>query len=1071
MKSLSLSVLGVLLAANITLISAADDLDKQARKIITSSGVQGGLVVHLGCGDGKLTSKLRPTEAYLVHGLDTNRQNVETARQHVSSLGVYGDISIDSVNGKYLPYAENVVNLLVNETGGGELSEEEIMRVLVPGGVAMLGDKRIVKRIPADIDEWSHWRHGPENNPVAEDELVGPPRHMQWVAGPRWLRSHETPSGITSMVTAGGRIFYTLDEGPIGITEGRLPEKWALIARDAFNGKLLWKIPLPNWGWQTWRKDLAKTKGMAWTHLRGLRTANPRNYPYRMIADDDRLYFTLGHSAPVSVIDAATGQVLATCPESNNLKNQLLCSGILVVLARDSILAFDSKTGKAAWDKKGVNPGSIAAHGTRLVYRVQKQVFCVDIRSGDLIWEAETSNTGGLIISQGVVLCADGSSMRAIELRSGDTIWDNGKSEKKGRRGKYEGLYIIDDTIWAGYRGSRIDFKTGKQLPSLQVKDLWSPQHHHRCYSNKATSRYIIGAMEGMEYLSVKGEEHSRNNWVRGVCRLGIMPANGMSYVPTDQCFCSAGVKLLGFAALTASIDFPVVPSPEKRLEKGPAFPVNENRSTPAETLTPPNDWRAFRHDSLRSGATPAVVAADLKPAWTSKFRSPLTQPVVADKALYVAERDAHTVHAFNADTGDTLWSYIAGGRIDSPPSIIGGAGSVEGKRESLCIFGCRDGYVYCLRASDGILAWRFRAAPHQRLIGSFDQLESAWPVHGSPLVLDGLVYVSAGRSTYLDGGIYLYALDPYTGKVVHQHQELGPYEDHKKGHGHSFWSEGSRNDVLVSDGESIYIMQLRFSKDLKPQPAKTESLLGDRKMGRRVFSTAGFLDGEWYNRTFWMHSNIWPGFYLANQASKSGQLLVVGDENTYGVKVFWTRNRHSPMFFPATRGYLLFADDNDNEPILVGRDKEEAIEWLPEFDLTRGAKPGDGKAAPSLGSAPQSNSVNAQTLNKDKGVGYSRARPPKWATWVPVRIRAMVKTSDKLFIAGPPDDFDENAADPLASLEGRKGGLFWAVSAKDGKTLAEYKLDAPPEFDGMIAARGSIYISDVDGKLTCWRP
>ena len=35
------------------------DVTKQAREIIAVAGVQGGMVVHLGCGDGKLTAALR----------------------------------------------------------------------------------------------------------------------------------------------------------------------------------------------------------------------------------------------------------------------------------------------------------------------------------------------------------------------------------------------------------------------------------------------------------------------------------------------------------------------------------------------------------------------------------------------------------------------------------------------------------------------------------------------------------------------------------------------------------------------------------------------------------------------------------------------------------------------------------------------------------------------------------------------------------------------------------------------------------------------------------------------------
>ncbi|MDP6636512.1 MAG: PQQ-binding-like beta-propeller repeat protein [Phycisphaerae bacterium] len=1036
--------------------SLADGADS-AVDIVKSSGVAGGVIVHVGCGDGKLTAAFRVNDSYLVHGLDSDPARVKAAREHISAAGVCGKVSIAAFDGRKLPYAENSVNLVVIGDGF-KISDEEILRVLTPGGTAVIDERKLSKPVPDNIDDWSHFLQGPENNPVAEDTVIGPPRRMQWVAGPRWLRSHEVPSGITSIVTAGGRIFYTLDEGPIGITDSRLPEKWSLVARDAFNGTLLWKMPLPKWGWQTfqegWRDKFKSETG--WIKALSFRTRFPGEYVQRMVADDQRLYFTLGNDAPVSIIDAAGGKVLADCLGSESAKKLLLSDGVLVVQTAKGVVAFDSRTGKSLWKIDG-RVSSLAAQGARMAYHSGgKEIRCVDLKSGRPLWTSELAVAGPLVISNGTILSVSMPSMQTFSLETGKTIWTNKKGNPKRRRGgQHPGVYIVDDTIWVGYKGQRVDFKTGKKLPSLDVKDLWSPQHHHRCYSNKATSKYVIGAMEGLEFLALKGDEHSRNNWVRGSCRLGIVPGNGMTYVPTDQCYCSAGVKILGFSALIGARDLGQVAPPAKRLVKGAAFGKSGNLDSDVDER---QAWPAFRHDSLRSGATGAEMPAEIKSAWQVKLPGSLTQPVAVDDTLWIASRDTHTLYALDAETGKQRWRFIAGGRIDSPPTI----------HHDLVLFGSADGNVYCLRAGDGELVWRFRAAPHERMIGSFDQLESAWPVHGSVLMLDGLAYVSAGRSTYLDGGIFLYAIEPKTGKVVHQHQEIGPYEDHTKGHGHSYWSEGARNDVLVSDGEYIYIMQLRFDRKLKPSLPKTISLLGDRRAGRHVFSTSGFLDDEWYNRTFWMNSNIWPGFYLANQASKSGQLLVVDKSTTYGVKTFWTRNRHSPMFFPATKGYLLVADDNDNEPILIGRDKGKAIEWLPEFNLSRGGNDKGRKFGPNLGGAPQLSEVNAYTYNKDKGVGYSRVKPPKWAVWVPIRVKAMVSAADKLFIAGAPDTFDDK--DPLAALEGRAGGLLRAVSKSDGKKLAQYPLDAPPVLDGLITANGKLYIATRDGKLTCWR-
>ena len=80
-----------------------------------------------------------------------------------------------------------------------------------------------------------------------------------------------------------------------------------------------------------------------------------------------------------------------------------------------------------------------------------------------------------------------------------------------------------------------------------------------------------------------------------------------------------------------------------------------------------------------------------------------------------------------------------------------------------MAIFGCRDGWVYCLRTTDGEQVWRYRAAPEERLIVSYEQLESAWPVNGAVLVQDGSVYGVAGRSMFLDGGLHLFKLDALT--------------------------------------------------------------------------------------------------------------------------------------------------------------------------------------------------------------------------------------------------------------------------------------------------------------------
>ncbi len=89
------------------------------------------------------------------------------------------------------------------------------------------------------------------------------------------------------------------------------------------------------------------------------------------------------------------------------------------------------------------------------------------------------------------------------------------------------------------------------------------------------------------------------------------------------------------------------------------------------------------------------------------------------------AEIAKHTVFALDANNGEKLWSFVAGGRVDSPPTYCAG----------LIVFGCRDGWVYCLKENDGSLVWRFRATESNTKIFSYGQLESLHPIHGSVLI------------------------------------------------------------------------------------------------------------------------------------------------------------------------------------------------------------------------------------------------------------------------------------------------------------------------------------------------
>jgi hypothetical protein len=432
-----------------------------------------------------------------------------------------------------------------------------------------------------------------------------------------------------------------------------------------------------------------------------------------------------------------------------------------------------------------------------------------------------------------------------------------------------------------------------------------------------------------------------------------------------------------------------------------------------------------YRHDAHRSGATMAVVPDSVKLKWSTEIGGRLTQPVCSGDTVFVASIDSHQLHALSADDGRKTWSYTAGGRIDSSPTLYKG----------LVIFGSADGYVTCLDGRDGQLVWRFHAAPQQHLIVSHGQLESSWPVHGSVLLHNDELAFTAGRSSYLDGGICLYRVSPLTGKMlacsIIGHLDPATGKQTGKEVRGSFDSEGTISDILSADGESIFLKHMCFDRSGKEVPNTRPHL----------FSPTGLLGEEWFIRAYWLYGTNTGAGYFRWASMKSGDLskapagriLSFDDERIYG----YGRVQHSGAW-TGHRGdaYHLFCSVKAYEK-----------------PSRPAAKRGSSKAKAPAG------------------------KPFIWSRKPPLIVRSMVLTADKLIVAGVPDlaHKDEsgrsfsNPEEGLAALAGRRGGRLAMIATADGTKTREIKLDSPPVFDGMSATEGNVFISLRNGCVTCF--
>ena len=1033
------------------------DPEDQARQILRSTGVKGGLVVHVGCGDGKLTAALHASDSYLVHGLDGSAKNVRQARDSISKQGVYGQVSVEQWSGDRLPYIDNVVNLLVVEEAG-RVSDAEVMRVLCPNGVVFTKKDgkwtKAVKPWPDDIDEWTHFLHDATGNAVAGDTRIATPKHLQWQAGPKRTRDHDAQASISAMTSSGGRIFYILDEGLTSLIHR--PANWHLVARDAFNGMLLWKRNIDSWV----------------THLHYFRSG-PAQLPRRLVSIGDRVYATLGLDAPITVLDAAGGKTLLTFKGSEKAEEFICHEGILLAVIGDprlwnryapkignywdfydeegpevakSIVAYQADTGKELWRIEGDNlarlaPLSLTAGHARAFYLDNENLYCVDLRSGKERWKAPFPTKGlflrnytpTVVQYKDTIVCLSLDRLSVFAVKDGRKLWETTGYAGFASPGD---LFVIDDLVWTfpttatvhvdkqkvpgkGNEFLAFDLYTGEVRKTLVKKEVWPGGHHHRCYRNKATQRYFISGRRGLEFVDLKGNDNTINWWLRGVCQYGIMPCNGLVYMPPHPCKCFGRIKFDGFHAVAAQrVKAGPESGPAESLLKGPAYKQVRNRASdmrneqrPADRQTPktlawaapvPNahteEWPTYRHDMTRSGCASTKVPVDVKKKWQADIGARLSSVVVAQNRLFVSAVDRQTLYCLDADSGKTMWRFVADGRVDSPPTISSGT----------AFFGCRNGCVYAVGASDGELAWRFRGAPDDRRTVVRDRLESAWPIHGSVLVHRGVVYFAAGQSSYLDGGIRLVGLDARTGAVrcTTTFSTEGVSQS------------GGLPDVLVSDGQEISMRHMRYDSSLRP--VKGGGVRG-------LVADTGLLEDCWGHRWNWILGG--------GGTCPAGKLLVFDGGMAYGVQTFYTFLKHDKSMQPSTHtGHLhqkYARYTRDQFPIGTRLFAQQNKVW-------------ESAKRRRLLLAQNKHAWNSKTL---------------------VQFRAMVLAGDALFGAGWKDSvkvFDENPNEDGETV-------LMVISAADGKTLREYPLEAQPVFDGLAAAYGKLYLAMKDGTVTCW--
>lgn len=774
-----------------------------AEQVQNATGVKRGVALVLG-DDVRLACELASEGKFLVHFLIPRANNLTEFRAKITKQNLGGRVVVDLLSSDgHLPHPDRFLNLVVADLDALKSQspkETELLRVVNTRGAAYFKQqgKWTVHRSSANpsIDDWTHRWYDATGNCVSLDRVAAYPRALQWQTGP--AMEDGTADGKIPRIADGYWVMVDTSSGD-------------LLCRDAANGTLVWRKPLS----LAASADMAVVEGRIYLYadLKGNRSNERRREP----------------NGPLVALDLATGEVVQTFGESlragtaepieffesdrNRTRRQtpvpwfIVNEHVIVQAYDETLLVLDRQTGKRLWSKKlddatwfsPVVSGDVvlAAEATWPARRGRhdgtghvRAVTAMAIETGKPLWRNDNVHPDRevadknrrylsraefkpLSVHDGLVLTQissyqfrEGGSVAVLDLSTGKQLWRH-PFEPKERYTQGSQRAVIrkgEVVVMDGLGALRFDARTGKPLGE-ELSNKGGLRRMARangaCTSSRATVDWLI--CNAYLYVGPDGQPQS-NFGVRGACGQGVIPAHGLIFVPPTPCDC--GDYLRGHIALAPKSAGQSV-SGESRLERGPAYDRPLKKGTT-------EGWTTFLGSPQRLSRSLISLPEKLTPLWSHRLVNlredsldadrrmserhlgALSAPVVADGQLFIAAPETHEVLCLNAKTGEEVWSFPTGGKVDSPPTLAKG----------LAVFGCDDGLIYAVRAEDGALAWRFRAAGTDGVSLHHAHLAAVHPLPGSVLVMGDKVIAVAGHHTDV-GGLHCWVLDLATGKPI----------------------------------------------------------------------------------------------------------------------------------------------------------------------------------------------------------------------------------------------------------------------------------------------------------------
>jgi len=453
--------------------------------------------------------------------------------------------------------------------------------------------------------------------------------------------------------------------------------------------------------------------------------------------------------------------------------------------------------------------------------------------------------------------------------------------------------------------------------------------------------------------------------------------------------------------------------------------------------------WMTYRHDNARSGVTSSSLDTPLSLHWTFKPTHPpkpaWPKPgeemermhfdnayhVIAAKGMvYFGSSVDNKIYALNAKTGKIQWTFFTEGPVRFAPTLW----------KNRVYVGSDDGHIYCLRAGNGKLIWKYRAGPSdEKLLGN-GRMISMWPVRTSVLVDGGIVYFGAGVFPY--EGIFICALNAREGSVIWKNDTVGD-RAHELAYGGispQSYLIASENVLYVPSGRA---MPAAFGR-------KSGEFLYYLLPGAKVGGTWALLDKD----------NLIAGVDLSGTPSK-----IAYDEQT-GMKKDVMDDMHA--WFPGIDlivtpdvSYTLtengiYALDREKYLIIRGSKlnvlaKERQKLQDKRSDILKKIQE-TGVETESRMYDPQIEEIEKKLVNLAEEEKKLKTSMCRWE-YLNKKLCSLILAGNKIFAGGE--------------------GMVIAVDTQSGKEL--WKSEIQGKAQGLAVTEGNLYVSTDNGNIYCF--